>query len=172
MLSQNLAIAIPAIEVWTAIATEDSELESKSLNVIHQVYENLIIVLLQNLVRQPEEEDVEGKYWDILGNLNFNNNKGGLNIQESTIKCLMMVVEVVKDEVVITFQNFISSALYISSRHYKILGLDSPEGGYDRSGDPDVRALQTDFDADGGDSLPAGAAVVEGSAPTGRRECT
>jgi hypothetical protein len=46
MLSQNLAIAIPAIEVWTAIATEDAELESKSLNVIHQVFENLIVVLL------------------------------------------------------------------------------------------------------------------------------
>lgn len=64
MLSQNLAIAIPAIEVWTAIATEDAELENKSLKVIHHVYENLIIVLLQNLVRQPEEEDVEGNFWE------------------------------------------------------------------------------------------------------------
>lgn len=45
------SIAIPAIEVWTTIITDDVDLEGQSLKLINSVAPNLMVLLLQNLVR-------------------------------------------------------------------------------------------------------------------------
>lgn len=61
MTSKNENTQILAIEVWTTAATEDAELGPNAINLIHPVAQNLIIVLLQLLVKAPDNYLDEGR---------------------------------------------------------------------------------------------------------------
>lgn len=86
-----------AIEIWTTIATEDTDLGPTSLKLISKIGNQLMILLLQNLVRQPQNDDLE--------------DEDEQNIQTASSKCLSHLVEVIKDEALDTFQKFISNTI-------------------------------------------------------------
>ena len=60
MLHENESIVITSIEIWTTIATEDAELGQNSIQLIHPISKNLIIVLLQNLLKPTENSYDDG----------------------------------------------------------------------------------------------------------------
>ena len=123
MMNGDEEIASPAIEVFNTIAIEDRDRDSTkqfsnvkidffkvndliiiitkvqqvnaSLRLTADIYDKIIPILLQNLLRQPNEAD-----------------DGELSLHDTATKCLSTIIEVIGDDALELLKGYISRNLF------------------------------------------------------------